>query len=185
MPSVLIVLSFIAINYSSNWVYYYKILMIYGIWMALYLLIKYHRFDRLYWIVGFLGTGALFWNSLYTPCSINDSVMAKEYDAMERCFAGKKDIKVLYFGMENGFGITANSLPACKYWSRQNKATEEMIKNNEECAINHLCDYVFLDLNREYTHDCAKLLEQHNYKRIHTMCYHGKRYMDVYALKQN
>lgn len=185
VPSVLIVLSFIAINYSSNWVYYYKILMIYGIWMALYLLIKYHRFDRLYWIVGFLGTGALFWNSLYTPCSINDSVMAKEYDAMERCFAGKKDIKVLYFGMENGFGITANSLPACKYWSRQNKATEEMIKNNEECAINHLCDYVFLDLNREYTHDCAKLLEQHNYKRIHTMCYHGKRYMDVYALKQN
>ena len=184
VPALLIALSFVIINYSSNWVYYYKVLMMYGIWPALFLLIRFAGFARLYWVVGILGIVALFWNSLYMPCSINDSIMSKEYDAMERCFAGKKDIKVLYFGMENGFGITANSLPACKYWSRQNRATDEMIRNNEGCAINRCCDYVFVDLNREYAQQCIDLLVEHKYKKIHTMYYYNDKYMEVYASAQ-
>ena len=59
-----------------------------------------------------------------------------------------------------------------------------MIRNNEECAINRCCDYVFVDLNREYAQQCVDLLVKHKYKKIHTMYYYNDKYMEVYASAQ-
>ena len=181
VPTILLVLCFCTINYSSNWTYYYKILLVFGIWPMLYLIRRFPAFNKGFCCCGIVGISLLFWNSLYSPCSIFDSAMAREYQNMEKCFVGKNNIKVLYFGMDNGFGITANALPACKYWTRQNCATEEMIKNNEQCAISHSCDYVFVDLNRKYSYDCINLLKSCNYIKIHTMYYYDNKYMEVYT----
>ena len=67
----------------------------------------------------------------------------------------KKKAKILFQGLDNGIGIAADVLPACKYWIKQNGATENMIKertesiNNQEAdfiIVNNLQDSVFLKL---------------------------------------
>ncbi len=55
--------------------------------------------------------------------------------------------KIMFNNYENGMGILAGSLPACKYWARQVGAIPAMDKNRREALLARVPDFV---INSEY-----------------------------------
>lgn len=85
--------------------------------------------------------------------------------AFVRLMTREEKPRVLYWGCgDHGFGIQAEDLPACKYWAFQAGSTEEMFRNQEDAARNHLADFVFVDT---YDTRRQKLLLEWGYTRCY------------------
>ncbi len=74
--------------------------------------------------------------------------------------------RILNLHHEIGIGISLNSLPACKYWAKQNGATPEMIEEQITTIRNNAADFIITHTPVEDSMT-IKLLEP-NY----TLCYH-------------
>ena len=68
--------------------------------------------------------------------------------------------KVMYDCIDWGVGLTANSLPACRYWIRQTGATDEMKKEAEDALKSKVADFVFMVNPNE---EKVKELENYGY----------------------
>ncbi len=63
------------------------------------------------------------------------------YD-VSQLMATVKNPKVIVLGMENGIGVLADALPACKYWTLQNGATDAMIEEQQSDLLKRKADFV-------------------------------------------
>ena len=60
--------------------------------------------------------------------------------------AGERNPRVLYwFCGDHGYGIKAEDLPACRYWSIQAGYTREMKEDQDNAAKNQQADFVFVE----------------------------------------
>ena len=65
---------------------------------------------------------------------------------MVRLFAREHNPRVLYWGCgDRGFGIEAEDLPACKYWSIQAGCTQDMKAMQEETARDRKADFIVVN----------------------------------------
>lgn len=71
--------------------------------------------------------------------------------------------KLLYLMChDHGEGVPVNGLPACKYWSKQEGHTPEMVADQIDCVKNHRCDVAFVQSDNE---EMIQLLEDNGYYR--------------------
>ena len=59
--------------------------------------------------------------------------------------------KVLVHWLDNGSGITVNSLPACRHWTHQPGATDEMIASRIDAVRRQVPDFIIIEENRDKT----------------------------------
>ena len=74
------------------------------------------------------------------------NIYRERADAMVRLFAREHNPRVLYWGCgDRGFGIEAEDLPACKYWSIQAGCTQDMKAMQEETARDRKADFIVVN----------------------------------------
>lgn len=73
--------------------------------------------------------------------------------------------KVLCYQNEYGIDVPAGAVPACKYWAKQNGATDEMIAEREEALTNRVADFVIVlvSFKGQEFYDEAKHIEDAGY----------------------
>lgn len=84
----------------------------------------------------------------------DDSRRQNYYD-ISHLMSLTKNPKVMFNPFETGCGILANSLPACKYWSRQNGALPEMLAERKKALRERKPDFIIE--NTEIKHDLDSL----------------------------
>ena len=135
LPSILFTLFFLITVYIGTFTYYYGVTAIMSIWIVLSLCyipgIK--RFQKcITFSIAMLGVLFLFSYNLRQPDIVFNSQTAEELLKIESIYQKYDKPKVTCIMLERGFGITADALPASKYWTRQNGITEEMNTVNIE-----------------------------------------------------
>ena len=100
----------------------------------------------------------------------------------------KYGMSVLYWGCaDRGETVSGHGMPACKYWSYQTGATEEMDSIQDNCVKNQNADLVFIETNSNQLMDKSFILRQKelskaNYLELKRyMYYGGKRIRLLYA----
>ena len=76
-------------------------------------------------------------SNLYLNKELND-----EYESFTLPIKDLPSNKLVNIGCENGFGIEYGTLPGCKYWARQNGASESMIEDQINAIENRIPDVV-------------------------------------------
>ena len=67
--------------------------------------------------------------------------------------------KIIYtYGVEQGFGILSEALPAGKYWTCQNGITPEMLKQHEALLLSGKADFIFV--KEEMLLDSSRIQKQ-------------------------
>lgn len=138
---------YLLINIHSKGSYYYynsglPAMIICCIFFIIYLKRRKYNYIILFLVSAIIIIGSAVYN-LRQPWSISNSYMNKQISEVELLMQIKRNVRVLNYAVERGFGITSNSLPATKYWSRQTGATMEM-KESARRAIRD-CDVVTTD----------------------------------------
>ena len=86
----------------------------------------------------------------------------EEKERVMREIAKMQYPKIVWIGMDHGEGLYARSLPGCKYWARQNGATQEMIDERNHAIRTGKPDFVIVDGANEP--DVFDMLKRSGYK---------------------
>ena len=133
LPAVLFFLFFLITVYIGTFTYYYAVTAIMSVWLVLslhYFLEKKRFATYIISAIAITGVVFLFAYNLRQPETIFNKRTAEELKKIESIYQKYDKPKVTCVMLERGFGITAEALPASKYWTRQNGITEEMDKVN-------------------------------------------------------
>lgn len=157
-------LSFLAINIVLERVYYYNINSIFLI-SGVICFLKYTHFKinlnniLLYLIVVILPhTYHVFqptYDNRFMPFKFKgDTLEERRFNDINGIIAKKESSRIInLFSHEYGYGISSEALPGCKYWAKQNGATQSMIEDQIKAVESLSADFL-------YIHD-KSLLEQH------------------------
>lgn len=157
-------LSFLAINIVLGRVYYYNINSIFLI-SGVICFLKYTHFKinlnniLLYLIVVILPhTYHVFqptYDNRFMPFKFKgDTLEERRFNDINGIIAKKESSRIInLFSHEYGYGISSEALPGCKYWAKQNGATQSMIEDQIKAVESLSADFL-------YIHD-KSLLEQH------------------------
>jgi len=98
----------------------------------------------------FLATGAILL-SLFLVCEpyeddlfLTQRKQLKNYYGCSELAMQVESPRVVCFSIETGIGMTAHTLPACKYWFQQSGETMEMLENRKEAIRNHTADFAVI-----------------------------------------
>lgn len=76
----------------------------------------------------------------------NDNVNQKDFYMVSSVMSQVNNPKLINaYAYEHGYGILSQSLPAGKYWSRQNGMTFEMMKEHEDLILSGQADFIIID----------------------------------------
>ncbi len=96
-------------------------------------------------IGGVLGSTAtnIHYNDLYSsPLFDHNNVDRQAYYNASRLMATIKKPKIMSTVGDLGFGVLADAMPACKYWSEQTGATPDMLEEREHALHERKPDFV-------------------------------------------
>ncbi|MGN1164807.1 MAG: ArnT family glycosyltransferase [Lachnospiraceae bacterium] len=178
MPMIVVVFYVIIIYLTATFAYYFSSLMLFTFFGAVFVVTLLHKRIGVLYVFSFfviMLISARVFFVIHT--SVSYEIMKEEEADTKLLF--KDDIKprIVIKGMERGYGVTAGSLPACKYWTIQNGHTSEMDKENVECVLKKDCDYVVLgsdDYRGSYTQEQFRdIIVDLGYRLVYT-CYSGQ-----------
>lgn len=133
LPLILFTLFFLITVYIGTFTYYYAVTAIMSVWLVLtlhYFLERKRFATHMISAIAIIGVVFLFAYNLRQPETIFNKHTAEELNKIESIYQKYDKPKVTCVMVERGFGITAEALPASKYWTRQNGITEEMDRVN-------------------------------------------------------
>lgn len=84
-----------------------------------------------------------FFNLKHGTVFTNNNEYRQSYYDVSQLMATVKKPKVMFLQMEQGEGVLADALPACKYWARQNGATPAMIEERLKAIQERKPDFIF------------------------------------------
>lgn len=85
------------------------------------------------------------YNGCYRPMFWRAKEEQKAFYDMNYIFAQLKQPTLLNAAcMERGEGILSQTLPACKYWTLQNGATQSMKDDQKQCILTQKADFVYV-----------------------------------------
>lgn len=128
--------------------YYYNILPLFTLFGIVFIL-SYFKFKkiRFYYLAAFGVINAFIliypYNRVYKRINFftNETDRIGYYELSE-IIATVPNPKLLV-GYERGLGLNAvTTLPACRYWVRQNGATQAMIDDRDQCILNKEADFI-------------------------------------------
>jgi hypothetical protein len=176
IPLILFVWFFF-ISYQNSWNYYFNNLSVFGVFGLLSLMMIHQRSaERLRLKNMYIGILAItvfititISDVAFVPTIRNSFFMFRNEDKMsfyafEKQIAKETSPKILYWGtLCNGNGISANCLPACKYFAEQTGATKDMNDNQKIAVLNKQADFVILPAHQL---DKGKLLDEIGYVKV-------------------
>ena len=101
----------------------------------------------------------------------NDNINQKDFYRVSYVMSQvEKPTIVNAYDYEQGFGILSESLPAGKYWARQNGMTPEMKKEHENLILSGSADFIII--NKEIFEDSRLINEQQIHDIGYKECVH-------------
>lgn len=130
---------------TASYAYYFSTLTLFVIFATMTVVSFFHKRVIALYVFSAFVVVSLSARIFFVIHSSDSYDIIKEEEAnTKQVFKDDFKPRIVIKGMERGYGITAGSLPACKYWTIQNGYTSEMDRNNVECILNIECDYAVL-----------------------------------------
>ena len=141
---MVVVVYHVAIIYvTARYSYYFCSLMLFAVFVAILLVVFLHNHIFTLSVFTVITIVTIFVRMGYIIHTADSyEITKKEEIVVKHLLENEVNPRFVIRGMDKGIGITAGSLPACKYWTIQNGYTSDMDRNNMECILNKKCDYV-------------------------------------------
>lgn len=155
--------------YSAKFGYYFSILNIFTIFPTTVLSL----IARSFWKTTLSSTLVILslftaYNIFVLPGSLWDEINKKEIKEVTEIFNLVSKPKVVVTDLDNGYGITSGSLPACKYWMLQNGHLPTMYENILDCILKKRCDFAVIYERRFRVHDLQRKMKELGYNLVYT-----------------
>lgn len=144
----LIAFWFLSISvYHSWWIYYLESFTVFSIFGFIFLIKKYNfinsiKYSSPIWSISVLLILSIVWRTDEGTYYVWQKDKLKDYLVVENLISQMEHPLIVNYCIEAGFGKTAESLPACKYWTWQLNSTEEMAANRLEAISFGKADFV-------------------------------------------
>lgn len=99
------------------------------------------------------------------PLKHKETAQSRAFHNMEKLMSIKEHPLVMCYRMDNGIGVVADALPACKYWALQNGATPAMYAERAKALKARKADFIIVAKQQHNDDDALRngTLEENGY----------------------